>query len=344
MLTNEKKTESSTCVETGAGDSLDAYMSGLSSQLGRNSDCVDYEIYCHNCLAPLLLINICLPVLDKTLQIEKEISTLQNELERVTYLLKIADPSGEASRKRELKGQEPKSDKLGPADVIKKNEVKRSVKHREIANVPREDGTAGPAATRSEMPGDGKISGAASGEKPAVYTTVKPQWLGAVEDKVEDESKQEAEGLSVPESDQFIDYRDRKQILSTGDDLRGKPNLGTEDPISGLIIRKRKQNEEPEVSADKTPEDSTSTHGAELAVEDAVALLLKHQRGYHGLDTEGNDDFSSTIQHGDSKKPKRVLGPEKPSFLDTSPDYESWIPPKGKCEPLSCSSLCVKFF
>ncbi|KAK4740479.1 hypothetical protein SAY87_032411 [Trapa incisa] len=296
ILANEK-TEPSTTVETGAGDPLDAFMSGLSSQL----------------------------VLDKTLQIEKEISTLQSELERITYLLKIADPSGEASRKRNLKGQEPKSDQLGPADIAKKNEVKRSGKHIEIVDVPREERTA------SEKPGDEKTADADSEEKPIAYTSVKPQWLGAVEDKVEEESKKEAEGLIVPESDQFIDYKDRKKILSSDDDFRGKPNLGTEDPISGLIIRKRKQNEDPEVTEDKIPEDSTTMQGAELAVEDAVALLLKHQRGYHGLDSEGNNDLSSSIQSGESKKkPKRVLGPEKPSFLDTSSDYESWVPPQGQ--------------
>lgn len=282
---------------------------------------------------PLLLINTFLPVLDKTLQIEKEMSALRSELDRVIYLLKIADPAGEASRKRDLKGQEPKSDKCETADVVKKTEVKKSVEQREKANVPGEEGSASHAATSSEVPGDGKINGAGSEEKPVVYTAVKPQWLGAVEPKVEDERKQEVEGLRVSESDQFIDYKDRKKILSTGEDLSGEANLGTEGPIAGLIIRKRKQNEELEVTADKTPEDSTSSQGADLAVEDAVALLLKHQKGYHGLDSEGNDDFSGTIQQVDGKKkPKRVLGPEKPSFLDASPDYESWVPPEGKSQ------------
>lgn len=30
------------------------------------------------------------------------------------------------------------------------------------------------------------------------------------------------------------------------------------------------------------------------------------------------------------KKPRRVIGPEKPSFLDTGSDNDSWVPPKGK--------------
>ncbi|PKI75563.1 hypothetical protein CRG98_003964 [Punica granatum] len=304
LLANEKKqTESITVLETGAGDSLDAYMSGLSSQL----------------------------VLDKTSQIEKEISSLQSQLDRVLYLLKIADPKGEASKKRDLKGQEPKIDKSEPANVVEKSEAKKGVKPREITNVSTEEGIGDSAATSSEASGGEKISDDGSEEKPAVYTTVKPQWLGAVEDKQIDGRKQEAECSTLPEADQFVDYKDRKKILSTGDDLKGNSNSGSEGPVAGLIIRKRKQTEKPEMTVDKTPEDSTSSQGAELAVEDAVALLLKHQKGYHGLDGEGNDDFSGTKEQAENKKkPKRVLGPEKPSFLDTNSEYESWVPPEGQ--------------
>jgi hypothetical protein len=63
--------------------------------------------------------------------------------------------------------------------------------------------------------------------------------------------------------------------------------------------------------------------------EDAVALLLKHKKGYCAPEDEEMHE-SQDIPGGnqsskDDKKPKRVLGPEKPSFLNSNPDYESWV-------------------
>jgi len=46
------------------------------------------------------------------MQLEKELSTLQSEMDRICYLLKIADPTGEAARKRDLKAQEQKAQQI----------------------------------------------------------------------------------------------------------------------------------------------------------------------------------------------------------------------------------------
>ncbi|CAL5365541.1 unnamed protein product [Camellia sinensis] len=53
-------------------------------------------------------------------------------------------------------------------------------------------------------------------------------------------------------------------------------------------------------------------------------MLLKHKRGYHAADDESGHNIE------DDKMPKRVLGQERPSFLDGKMDYESWVPPKGQ--------------
>ncbi|GAB2288984.1 hypothetical protein Dimus_023288 [Dionaea muscipula] len=72
-----------------------------------------------------------------------------------------------------------------------------------------------------------------------------------------------------------------------------------------------------------------------MAAEDAVALLLKHKRGYYELDEEAaaldSGDTAGQDQSGqDNKKSRRVLGPEKPSFLQKNSDYDSWMPPEGQ--------------
>ncbi|GMP96009.1 hypothetical protein CsSME_00044841 [Camellia sinensis var. sinensis] len=77
-----------------------------------------------------------------------------------------------------------------------------------------------------------------------------------------------------------------------------------------------------ETNASEQP--TISSVGNEIRAEDAVALLLKHKRGYHAADDEAGHNIE------DDKMPKRVLGQERPSFLDGKMDYESWVPPKGE--------------
>ncbi|GFS30543.1 hypothetical protein Acr_00g0012550 [Actinidia rufa] len=134
--------------------------------------------------------------------------------------------------------------------------------------------------------------------KTNVYTVAKPQWLEAVQKMETKETPQEAP-LDIQLS---------------------------ESVSPGLIIRKQKQVEKANVSETKASEQSTSSSaGAEIRAEDAVAMLLKHKRGYYAADDETGLNIEA-VPHGnqsgkDNKKPKRMLGPERPSFLGSEMDF-----------------------
>ncbi|XVE78606.1 hypothetical protein DITRI_Ditri13aG0159700 [Diplodiscus trichospermus] len=311
LLSEKNKMASETESETETGDALDAYMSGVSSQL----------------------------VLDRTVQLEKELSELQSELDRIFYLLKIADPTGEAAKKREMKAQAlasaPAPDKSRPpATAVKKQapeEPKKISTSTELVNSHvQKEGVADVSMETSKKEEENIVSDTAE-EKKAIYTVAKPQWLGAVEKKVIKESQQEVE-VNTHKVDQFVDYKDRKKVLGNIDDPQGKGHLGIETAASGLIIRKKKQVEKPEGDDDKASDQSTtSSPAAEETAQSAVALLLKHTRGFHAEDDELNATPEMLAKNQlEDKKPKRVLGPEKPSFLSSSPEYESWVPPEGQ--------------
>ncbi|CAI9276787.1 unnamed protein product [Lactuca saligna] len=263
------------------GDELDAFMSGLSSQL----------------------------VHDKTNSLQKELDALQSELERIVYLLKIADPTGEASRRRQSVGHEEEKQNISkPQVATTKVEVKTQKQNSSSADVTTKPKqvtadvtTKDPTQVKEEV-------------KASVYTVHKPQWLGAVEKK---ETKKVADVAVVVESelesDEFVDYKDRKEVLGQKEE-----DTGLENAAPGLIIRKRKQ-----VAVQKSECDSNSDSGVDIAAEDAVALLLKHTRGIQATD----DEEEAVKKKG---KKKKVIGPEKPSFLNSEGDYESWVPPEGQ--------------
>ncbi|KAF2316988.1 hypothetical protein GH714_009815 [Hevea brasiliensis] len=214
LLIEKNKTAFETAAETEAGDTLDAYMSGLSSQLG----------------------------LDKTVQIEKELSALQSELDRIFFLLKIADPSGEAAKKRDsrVQGQKPDNYKAeAPAAATKKQSTvepkKSSGVGKPIDASKKKDTT--PDSMVATMESDNKPEADkvvdAPEVKPAVYTVVKPQWLGAVNDTEVKETKQEV--LNIDEAYQFVDYKDRQKILLNVDGAQDKMDSGIESAAPGLI-------------------------------------------------------------------------------------------------------------
>ncbi|KAI3503204.1 hypothetical protein L1887_31642 [Cichorium endivia] len=268
-----------------AGDELDAFMSGLSSQL----------------------------VHDKTNSLQKELDALQIELERIVYLLKIADPTGEASRRRKSVTNEEKQN-IPKTPVAKKPEEK--IKKQDTADVTTKtaDVTTKESSTTTTEVKEVK-------EVKATYTVNKPQWLGAVEKKEKKKVDDVAVAVEVA-SDEFVDYKDRKEALvkKTDTDTNTDTDTGLENAAPGLIIRKRKQ-----VEVEKAECDSDS--GVDIAAEDAVALLLKHTRGIQGIDDE------EVVGKGKkkTKKTKKVIGPERPSFLNgENEDYESWVPPEGQ--------------
>lgn len=317
LLSEENKMESHTDLDTGT-DALDAYMSGLSSQL----------------------------VLDKTTKLQNELSSLQSELDRILYLLKIADPSGEAAKKRETsakksdsnQGEKPKEFNV-PASVNGKpckEPLKDSDSKEQVVDAKQKVKTAQDSVEPNE-PVTEKIVDDTKDKKTISYTVVKPQWLGAIEEMKSEEIQKEAAPFDIQESDDFVDYKDRKQVLQSSDNKPAKMDSVIESAAPGLILRKRKQEDQSDSPLDATQQSTSYSEAdrGEFKAEDAVALLLKHQRGYHGSDEEEvrHESKHSTGRNRskkDEKKSKRVLGPEKPSFLDTKADYESWVPPEGQ--------------
>ncbi|GMI69027.1 hypothetical protein like AT5G38840 [Hibiscus trionum] len=305
LLSEKNKMASEIGLETEAGDALDAYMSGLSSQL----------------------------VLTRTVQLEKELSALQSELDRISYLLKIADPSGEAAKKRDTKARVPAPEKSKPpAAVVWKQTPKEPQKSSTSAEPEKspmqKEGVADVSTESTKKPEENIVSDTSEGEK-AIYTIAKPQWLGAVENKEIKELKQVIE-VDTNKIDEFVDYKDRKEVLGSVCNPQVK-EPGIETVASGLIIRKQKQVEKPEADNKASDQSTAPSTGAEEIAQNAVALLLRHTRGYHADDEElyETPDMLARNQSKSETKPKRVLGPEKPSFLDNNPD-ETWVPPEGQ--------------
>ncbi|KAG6607084.1 Kanadaptin, partial [Cucurbita argyrosperma subsp. sororia] len=313
----ENKMESHTDLDSG-NDALDAYMSGLSSQL----------------------------VLDKTTKLQNELSSLQSELDRILYLLKIADPSGEAAKKRETSAKkidsnlEAKPEKFKvPASVNGKPQkelVKDGESKEQVVDARQKIKTTQESVEPNESVTE-KVVDDTKDKKTTSYTVVKPQWLGAIEEMKSEETQKDAAPLDIQESDDFVDYKDRKDVLQSSDNKPAKVDSVIESAAPGLILRKRKQEDQSDGNLDASQQSTSSLEAerAEFKAEDAVALLLKHQRGYHGSDDEENRHESKrptgrTRSKKNEKKSKRVLGPEKPSFLDTKADYDSWVPPEGQ--------------
>nr|DAD31568.1 TPA_asm: hypothetical protein HUJ06_010419 [Nelumbo nucifera] len=288
------------------GDALDAYMTGLSSQL----------------------------VLGRTVQIQDELSTLQSELDRILYLLKIADPTGEAARKRVQVSKSSQQDR--PTSGVTKQlpaeqkKISTSTKPRNGSTI--KEGTENATIQASKQQEADQNVNEATESKPPIYTVSKPQWLGATQDMEIKEIKHDEVPVSVNELDQFVDYKDRKKALGTVDETQEKES-GIESAAPGLIIRKRKQVEKSE-ETNEAKQSMYSSTGAETTAADAVALLLKHKRGYYALEgeerTESQDTKGGMESRKDNARPRRVLGPERPAFLNSSPDYESWMPPEGQ--------------
>lgn len=297
------------------GDALDAYMSSVSSQLA----------------------------IDKKNKLEKDLASLQSELDRVSYLLKIADPMGEAAQRRESKAQEPRDNVLVAASdaiALSPSEKRQSSRqeHSEYGSDKLEkvrnsscskQGKIDATADSSHKLEASESVADATDDKAAVYTVAKAQWLGAVDCQKEQETRQESQ-LDTEENDQFVDYKDRKAILENADGAKLRETSGIENAAPGLIIRKRKQVEKSDLTDVKASEPYKE---AEMKAEDAVALLLKHSRGIQASD-EMEEDSENVPQskqaRKDKKKSKRLLGPERPSFLNNESDYEAWVPPEGQ--------------
>ncbi|KAK1297773.1 hypothetical protein QJS10_CPB15g01098 [Acorus calamus] len=306
-LLAEEKTKMMSKLEpeasTEGSDALDAYMSGLSSQL----------------------------VVDATTQIQKDMSDLKVELDRIQYLLKIADPTGDALKRRDAKGQTSQSIQLKiPNPVISKMPPPKQKKSTSIVkpavDASHKEEISSTVKQTSEPSEDDKKAPMENDSEKTKFVLPKPQWLGDVKDVKKEENEHQEVPLEMDEDREFVSYKDRKTLMQVDDQ---PVESSIEAAPGGLIKRKRKQ-KETEATTDSTQEVSTSSSAdAETAAADAVALLLKHTRGYSELDEVG-DEGKDIQGEGSSRKTKRVLGSERPAFLERDPEYESWVPPEGQ--------------
>ncbi|RWW44080.1 hypothetical protein BHE74_00050194 [Ensete ventricosum] len=278
----------------------------------------------------MVCIDVPTHVHDRVTKIQNELVDLQTDLDKTMYLLKIADPMGEAARKRDAKVEASKSKSIPSVPKPPKSEQKQGTVPTHVVKQGTVPATVGlkPDDTSSHKQAvehtEGRnMSEGQEASEPA-YTAVKPQWLGATREITSEENMVQETHLDENELDNFVDYKDRKEIL--GSDNRSE--IDRAGP--GLIIRKRKPAHEMGVGADKIPKVEVSE--AETSAADAVALLLRHKRGYTALDeVHENKESKSRGQQGkDNSQQKRVFGPSKPAFLDKDPDYESWVPPEGQ--------------
>ncbi|KAI3880604.1 hypothetical protein MKX03_037476 [Papaver bracteatum] len=283
-----------------SGDALDAYMTGLSSQL----------------------------VLDTTTQLQAEISSLQTELDRILYLLKIADPTGEASKRRISKTEVSKSKEAGVTSPVTEKRPAEKKKSSTKLQMPKDILEAGssPSISTTQEPKllkkhETVITGV-NESKAAVYIATKPVWLGAMDDIKKEDSNPVEVPSDMDELDQFIDYKDRKKALAKVSDSSMNSEMEIENAAPGLIIRKRKHVEKPTLPVEV----------AASTAADAVALLLKHKKGYLASDDLEEHGSTETVVHPKKEmKSRRVVGPERPKFLENdNPAYETWVPPEGQ--------------
>lgn len=304
-------------------DPLDAFMTGVSSQI----------------------------VKDRATRLQHKLDGLLSEMERLVYLLKIADPTGEASLKREtqlcsLKTGQSLSVSVGkPISKSASSDQKKpkiSQKNYDVGKVNSEE-----KMSLSTAVADVKVlehdKNTNVGIVKDTSAIMKPRWLGAVhnpDDKVQSQGDF-IHPENVSDSNEFVAYKDRRkaQITSNKEDNVSASIL---EDAEGLVLRKpketgqksnpRKENREDEEIQCGLP--STTGVDAETTAADAVALLLRHKRGFTASgeeDHSGEPELPSSIAHEPQKKKNRKLGPEKPGFLtQRGTDYDTWVPPQGQ--------------
>jgi hypothetical protein len=271
---------------------------------------------------------------EKVARFEKELGDLHAELEKVTYLLKIADPMGDATNKRELaKASQQLPSEKGPFKEPQKPTAPKTFKEpKKPASAAQFKEPKRPEVTPVKEPKESsdilkepsnppqEIEHEEKEKTASKFTLPKPQWLGAVRASTETEANEvQTESTETEESGAFVDYKDRKAVLSQSGNVNE-----IEAAKPGLIVRKRKEPVRSEESGNDNKDTKAPKTEPESSVADVVALLLKHERGYQALDElEIGDDKGKK-----SKKEKRVLGPSRPDFLESS-DYEAWVPPEG---------------
>lgn len=238
------------------------------------------------------------------------------------YLLKVADPSGEALKNW---GNEPSSNRTVIADVkqtvqkLSKKESSLKIKQeesRETENLIIKEAAPLPVDEQQEK---GKLENVKG-----------PLWLGHARKNVV-ETAENLQETSTNNED-FLEYKERhKSTSKTQDD--GISSDIPEDAC-GLILRKPKDGGRGTTTvAEDLDDEKRLWEGAALAAADTVALLLRHQKGLGAVvDEELQEETSHTANEVvPSRSKKRKLGPEKPEFLNKEEGkFQAWVPPAGR--------------
>lgn len=269
---------------------------------------------------------------DRALRFTKELESLRLEADRVEKLLKIADPGGEAARKRELKS-------------------KVSSQIQTMGNIVERDFPVKKGMTTTVANSD------AQSNKPLPV----PKF-----GKTERSDKHYVEKVTpLVESPEDLDTNGKNEIKILPflePPLRlGAPQV---DPgrVEASTIPKNGSKEESEVHSDfvgyKDRKGTSSSQGKQVTVEsrvdeelpdqdvagnaamEAVALLLRHKSGLASQgDMEAKElregEMLPNIEAKSKVKKKRKLGPERPPLFmkDNKLELEKLMPSRGMITP-----------
>ncbi|MCO5554946.1 hypothetical protein L7F22_008485 [Adiantum nelumboides] len=263
---------------------------------------------------------------DRALNLRQEIEKQQGDLNRIGFLLKVADPSGDAQKNwKEPQFRNSEEDAMKQTiqslskkesgfkvrkDEIRETNVIENVNHREVSTIPAQ------GSERQDKSNTEAVTG--------------PLFLGHARKKgVETTTAIDGSQETLTSDKDFIEYKERHKSVIRIEEQDTSSNIL--EGACGLILRKPK-----DVAKIVTEEvedvDKKLWEGAALAAADTVALLLRYQRGLGAIvDDEIQEERTSVEEVPSGPKKKKKLGPERPEYLNREEGkFQAWVPPAGQ--------------
>ncbi|KAI5079242.1 hypothetical protein GOP47_0004721 [Adiantum capillus-veneris] len=262
---------------------------------------------------------------DHALNLRQEIEKQQADLNRIVFLLKIADPSGEAQKNwKEPQAKNSEEDamrqtnqKLSKKESVSKVRKDESRETIVIENINNREATIAPGQVSEQK------------DKSKQEEVKGPLWLGHARKNAVEKTTAVDGSQGTPTSDKdFIEYKERhKSVLKMKE--QDTPS-DIQEGACGLILRKPK-----DVAKVVTQEDGDVDkklwEGAALAAADTVALLLRHQKGLGALMDDEIHEECTPVEEVPNGSKKRKLGPDRPEFLNREEGkFQAWVPPAGQ--------------
>eukprot|EP00246_Nothoceros_aenigmaticus_P005846 TRINITY_DN1826_c0_g2_i2.p1 TRINITY_DN1826_c0_g2~~TRINITY_DN1826_c0_g2_i2.p1 ORF type:complete len:280 (+),score=63.99 TRINITY_DN1826_c0_g2_i2:79-918(+) len=267
--------------------------------------------------------------MDRTARLTKKLEALCVEEERLSRLLRIADPTLEALRKWEAARAEvlqvehsashasivaSKAIRISGGQVVRATPIPEPKKQNTVEVQPVEERKQGAVeqskpAEEAQKEVEGKPKDPAKAEIKALEA---PLRLGA-----QPEEQSETPDMVIEDTDnvgEFLEYKDRLKGSSSSD---GKENLLPPEP-SGLILQRP-----PDESARNREATGMNDEAQDAATADAVALLLRHKDGL--ASAVAAEEKGS--KRGRNRKKRKVASAQLAG--DGVTGYENWVPPKG---------------